>query len=94
LFDVLTSCSLQWIEWMCKKIGVRFLWHLPLKTSDVDSAQLPPKDLLLPDFGKKNQDLDLASESFRHRFLNANRSWIIEQLRGALGAGEGEFLVF
>lgn len=80
---------------MCKKIGVRFLWHLPLKTSDVDSAQLPPKDLLLPDFGKKNQDLDfdLASESFRHRFLNANRSWIIEQLRGALGAGKGESLV-
>jgi hypothetical protein len=94
LFDVLTSCSLQWIEWMCKKLGLRFLWHLPLKTSDVDSVQLPPKDLLLPDFGQKNQDLDLASESFRHRFLNANRSWIIEQLRGALGAGEGESLVF
>jgi hypothetical protein len=78
---------------MCKKIGIRFLWHLPLKKGDVDSAQLPPKDLLLPDFGKKNQDLDFTSESFKHRFLNANRSWIIEQLRHALGAEGGKSLV-
>ena len=39
---------------------------------------------MLPDLGKAD-DFDMSSESFKHRFLNANRSWIIEQLRGALG---------
>ena len=51
--------------------------------------QLPPKDLMLPDFGKKDDDIDISSESFKHRFLNANRTWIIEQLRGALGRPDG-----
>jgi len=76
------------IEWLCKKIGVRYLWHLPPKTSDDLGPQLPPKDLMLPDFGKKDDEIDITSESFKHRFLNANRSWIIEQLRGALGRSD------
>jgi hypothetical protein len=79
---------LQWIEWLCKKIGVRFLWHLPLKTGEFSTPELPPKDLLLPDFSKTNEDM--SSESFKHRFLNANRSWIIEQLRGALGRPDAD----
>ena len=75
----------QLIEWLCKKLGARFLWHLPLKSNDFSTQQLPPKDLLLADFGKKAGDFDLSSESFKHRFLAANRSWLIQQLRGALG---------
>lgn len=78
---------LQMVEWMCKKFGTRFLWHLPLKSSKFSTAQLPPKDLMLPDFGKRDNDLEMSSESFKHRFLKANRTWIIEQLRGALSGG-------
>ena len=81
------SCPILIFEQLieCKKLGARFLWHLPLKSNDFSTQQLPPKDLLLPDFGKKAGDFDLSSESFKHRFLAANRSWFIQQLRGALG---------
>ena len=69
------------VEWLCKKIGVRFLWHLPMKKHQFEEPELPTKDLKLPDFHQKGADgLDTSSESFKHRFLNANRSWIINQV--------------
>ena len=120
----------QQTEWLCKKFGKWLLWHIPLKTHHFEEPELPPKDLKLPDFGRKSDDLDMTSESFKYRylsflfgglckrlpfisvfskmikpilyfvnviaylskcnrFLNANRPWLIQQLRGLLGADQG-----
>lgn len=74
-------------------IGYRILWRHKLKIADVDEAGMlidPDKGALdLPDWngqgfgggGGGGPGIDITSESFRHRFFEANKPWIIQQLR-------------
>ena len=92
LFNVLFFC-LQLLHWGCVYIGYRFLWRHKLKIADVDDAGMlidPDKGALdLPDWNGKGfgdgkgggPSIDITSESFRHRFFEANKPWIIQQLR-------------
>jgi hypothetical protein len=84
---------MQFIHWGCVYIGYRVLWRHKLKIVDIDDTGMlinPDKGALdLPDwqgaeFGKGGgggPGMDITSDSFRHRFFEANKPWIIQQLR-------------
>lgn len=70
------------------------LWRHKLQVAEIDDTGMlidPDKGALdLPDwqgggFGQGGQgggpNIDITSESFRHRFFEANKPWIIQQLR-------------
>ena len=83
----------QLIHWQCVMFGYRVLWRHKLKVADIDENGMlldPDKGALdLPDWngagkgqgGGGGPSIDITSESFRHRFFEANKPWIIQQLR-------------
>jgi len=90
-FVILVVLCLIWIvQYLCRKFGLRFLWKIKPPVDEYPIKEMPPKELTLPDLSKPaTKDADVTSESFKHKFLNANRSWLIEQLRGSLPEGGG-----
>ena len=89
---VFMFCKL--IHWFSIYLGYRILWRHKTSLTELDEAGmlLDPdgkKDLNLPDWasqgfggGKGGQGggEDTTTDSFRHRFFNANKPWIIQQL--------------
>ena len=84
---------MQWLHWLSIYLGHRILWrHKPVK-ADVDEAGIlldgEKNELNLPDWGGQPfgtggggmGGIDITSDSFRHRFFEANKPWIIQQLR-------------
>lgn len=78
-------------------VGYRILWRHKLQLAEIDDTGMlinPDKGVLdLPDwqgggFGQGGQgggpNIDITSESFRHRFFEANKPWIIQQLRQSM----------
>ncbi|EKX41902.1 hypothetical protein GUITHDRAFT_141646 [Guillardia theta CCMP2712] len=83
----------KWLHWLSIYLGHRILWrHKPVK-ADVDEAGIlldgEKNELNLPDWGGQPfgtggggmGGIDITSDSFRHRFFEANKPWIIQQLR-------------
>lgn len=89
----MTFAFMKLIHWQCVMFGYRALWRHKLKVADVDETGMlidPDKGALdLPDWngagmgggGGGGPNIDITSESFRHRFFEANKPWIIQQLR-------------
>ena len=84
----------QFLRWICWRIARRFLWHIPPMEAEYAQPQMPPKEVTLPDlYGKDTggMDPDMTSDSFKHRFLEANKNWLIEQLKDHLrGDDDGD----
>jgi len=85
--------AVQFLQWICWWIGKRFLWHVPLMESENAQPAMPPKEVTLPDlYGKDadGMDPDMTSDSFKHRFLEANKNWLIDQLKDHLRCGDDD----
>lgn len=59
-------------------------WHSTIVTEDVESQQLPGWDELENLRGASHEQYmmnqRIASETFRHKFIDYNRAWLVEQL--------------
>lgn len=76
------------IHRLCFFVGKKFLWHVDAQSHDGDDGMFGA-DILKKDWenegmymgsGRKNGDFDVTSDTFRHRFLENNREWILRQL--------------
>ena len=91
----MTPC-LQLLHYGCIHFGYRFLWRHKRVLADVGDEGLllgegDKNSLNLPDWGQQGlvaggsggqgDNVDITSDSFRHRFFEANKPWIIQQLR-------------
>ena len=92
----LTFAFMKFLHFECLTIGYKVLWRHKLKVADIEDAGMlidPDKGALdLPDWngagfgqgGPGGNNIDITSDSFRHRFFEANKPWIIQQLRSTM----------
>ena len=91
---VLCFAVCKLIHWTCVYFGYRLLWRHKAIVADFDEGGMLLDDgkdkLELPDWGGNlgkgmggggGYNIDITSDSFKHRFFEANKPWIIEQLR-------------
>ena len=86
----------QLLHYACIHVGHRFLWRHKRIAADIGDEGLllgegDKNSLNLPDWGQQgfgagsggggNNNIDITTDSFRHRFFEANKPWIIQQLR-------------
>jgi hypothetical protein len=85
----------QLLHYACIHFGYRFLWRHKRAITEIgeDGLLLGEGDknsLNLPDWGQQGfggsggaggTGIDITTDSFRHRFFEANKPWIIQQLR-------------
>ena len=69
------------LHWLFFWIGKRYLWHIPQLDAEYSSDILQQKEIAFPDLEKQDREknlfnVDTASESFKHKFLDAHRCWI------------------
>jgi hypothetical protein len=69
----------QVLEYVFTWLGRKYLWHIPQREAEYSADSLQPKEITFPDLEKQAQqknmmNLETASESFKHRFLDAHRS--------------------
>jgi hypothetical protein len=69
----------QVLEYLFTWLGRKYLWHIPQREAEYSADSLQPKEITFPDLEKQAQqknmmNLETASESFKHRFLDAHRS--------------------
>ena len=60
------------------RLGKRYLWHIPPREADYTSDALQQKAITFPDLEKQDAqnllgNIDAASESFKHKFLEAHK---------------------
>ena len=87
---------MQVIHYGCIHFGYRFLWRHKRVVAEVGDEGLllgegDKNSLNLPDWGQQGfgggggggggNNIDITTDSFRHRFFEANKPWIIQQLR-------------
>lgn len=84
---------MQIVHWCCIYLGYKILWRHKPVLADIDDFGMlideDKKELHLPDWGGQGfgggggggSGVDITSDSFRHRFFEANKPWIIQQLR-------------
>uniref|UniRef100_A0A7S0QR61 Tyrosine-protein kinase ephrin type A/B receptor-like domain-containing protein n=1 Tax=Cryptomonas curvata TaxID=233186 RepID=A0A7S0QR61_9CRYP len=92
---VFAFCKL--LHYACIHFGYRFLWRHKRVAADIGDEGLllgegDKNSLNLPDWGQQGfgagsggggggNNIDITTDSFRHRFFEANKPWIIQQLR-------------
>jgi hypothetical protein len=69
----------QVMQYFFTWLGQKYLWHIPQREAEYTADSLQPKEITFPDLEKQAQqknmmNLETASESFKHRFLDAHRS--------------------
>ena len=68
----------QVLSWMFAWLGQRYLWHIPQRDAEYSSEMIQQKEISFPDLEKQNKqknmfDINAASESFKHKFLDVHR---------------------
>jgi hypothetical protein len=83
----------KFLEILSQLIGRRLLWKLPPREDAIsDEDLLREDDLAEAEWDQKKAQIsnDTTSETFKRRFLDDNKPWILEQLRNQLSPRKGD----